>query len=101
MPSITVRNIPEPVHRRLRIRAARNGRSMEAELRAILALVTGSSREKPHLKGESASDAKASAASAASGDDLVLFEDEMLPQEDDALQKVRAILKAKAVNEAA
>jgi len=34
--SITVRNLPEEVHKRLRQRAARAGRSMEAEIREIL-----------------------------------------------------------------
>ncbi len=41
MPSVTVRHVPEEIHRRLRIRAARNGRSMEAELRQVLALAAG------------------------------------------------------------
>lgn len=36
MPILTIRNVPEDVHARLRIRAARAGRSMEAEVRAIL-----------------------------------------------------------------
>jgi plasmid stability protein len=36
MATITVRNLPEPVHRALRVRAAEHGRSMEAEVRAIL-----------------------------------------------------------------
>ncbi len=36
MTMLTVRNIPEEVHRALRVRAARRGRSMEAELRDIL-----------------------------------------------------------------
>jgi len=33
---LTVRNLPEEVHRALRISAARHGHSMEAEVRAIL-----------------------------------------------------------------
>ena len=33
---LTVRNIPNEVHRALRARAARHGHSMEAEVRAIL-----------------------------------------------------------------
>lgn len=37
MPSITVRNVPPAVHRALRARAARHGRSAEAEIRDILA----------------------------------------------------------------
>lgn len=36
MPSITVRNLPEETHRALRVRAAMEGRSTEAEVRAIL-----------------------------------------------------------------
>ena len=36
MASLNIRNLPEHVHRRLRIRAAEAGRSMEAEARAIL-----------------------------------------------------------------
>lgn len=37
MPSITVRNVPDEVHRALRVLAARHGRSAEAEIRDILA----------------------------------------------------------------
>lgn len=36
MAMLTVRNIPNEVHRALRVRAARHGRSMEAEAREIL-----------------------------------------------------------------
>lgn len=36
MPTLTIRHLPEEVKRRLRIRAAEHGRSMEAEVRAIL-----------------------------------------------------------------
>lgn len=36
MPSITVRNIPDEVHRAIRVRAAQHGRSTEAEVRSIL-----------------------------------------------------------------
>lgn len=36
MPVLTIRNLPADVHARLRVRAARAGRSMEAEARAIL-----------------------------------------------------------------
>ncbi len=36
MPSITVRNVPDEVHRALRVRAAKHGRSAEAEIREIL-----------------------------------------------------------------
>lgn len=36
MPSITVRNIPDEVHRAIRVRAATHGHSTEAEVRSIL-----------------------------------------------------------------
>ncbi len=36
MPSVTIRNVPEEVHRAIRVRAARHGRSIEAEMRDIL-----------------------------------------------------------------
>ena len=36
MPSITIRNIPDEVHRAIRVRAATHGRSAEAEVRSIL-----------------------------------------------------------------
>jgi len=36
MPVLTVRNVPEDVHRALRLRAAQHGRSTEAEVRSIL-----------------------------------------------------------------
>ncbi len=36
MAMLTVRNLPEEVHRALRLRAARHERSTEAEVRAIL-----------------------------------------------------------------
>ena len=37
MAMLTVRNLPDDVHRALRVRAALHGRSAEAEVRAILA----------------------------------------------------------------
>lgn len=36
MATVTVRNLPEEVHRALRVRAAMHGRSTEAEIRSIL-----------------------------------------------------------------
>ena len=36
MPVLTVRNLPDEVHRGLRLRAVHHGRSTEAEVRAIL-----------------------------------------------------------------
>jgi len=37
MPSITIRNVPDEVHRALKTMAVRHGRSTEAEIRDILA----------------------------------------------------------------
>ena len=36
MAAVTIRNLPEEVHRALKVRAARHNRSTEAEMRAIL-----------------------------------------------------------------
>lgn len=36
MPSITVRNVPDEVHRALSVLAAQHGRSAEAEIRNLL-----------------------------------------------------------------
>jgi plasmid stability protein len=36
MPTLTIRNVDAELQQRLRVRAAQNGRSMEAELRHIL-----------------------------------------------------------------
>ncbi len=42
MASVSIRDLDDGVRERLRTRAARNGRSMEAEIRAILADAVGS-----------------------------------------------------------
>lgn len=41
MAAINIRNLPDDVHRRLRVRAARAGRSMEAEAREIITRACG------------------------------------------------------------
>jgi hypothetical protein len=41
--TLTIRNIPDPVHRGLRLRAARSGRSVEAEVREILSQASAAS----------------------------------------------------------
>ncbi len=41
MASLMIRNLDDDVKRRLRLRAAENGRSMEAEAREILRLTVG------------------------------------------------------------
>jgi len=40
MATVTVRNLPDAVHRALRVRAAQHGRSTEAEIRVILEHIT-------------------------------------------------------------
>ncbi|MEO5348545.1 MAG: plasmid stabilization protein [Magnetococcus sp. YQC-3] len=45
MAMLTVRNLPDDVHRALKVRAARHGRSTEAEVREILESVV-----KPELR---------------------------------------------------
>lgn len=37
MRAVTIRNVPEEVHRAIRIRAAQNGRTLQAEMCEILA----------------------------------------------------------------
>jgi plasmid stability protein len=50
MSTLTVRNIEPVVKEQLRVRAARNGRSMEAEVRAILAAAVDAQRDRePNL----------------------------------------------------
>ena len=36
MATVTVRNLPDEIHRALKLRAAQNGRGIEAEIRHIL-----------------------------------------------------------------
>jgi plasmid stability protein len=49
MASITIRNLDDDVKRRLRIRAAGHGRSMEEEAREILREVVGEARRSQNL----------------------------------------------------
>jgi plasmid stability protein len=53
MASITIRRLPENTKRRLRIRAARNGRSMEQEARELLESGLARADAKPENLGES------------------------------------------------
>jgi plasmid stability protein len=47
MAAVTIRNLPEETHRALKVRAARHGRSTEAEIREIIeAAVRPASRVK-------------------------------------------------------
>ena len=45
MATLTIRNVDPEVQKRLRVRAAQNGRSMEAELRQILKDAIGAAPE--------------------------------------------------------
>lgn len=45
MAALSIRNLDDRVKERLRIRAARHGRSMEAEIRDILAEAVGETRQ--------------------------------------------------------
>ncbi len=47
MAVLNIRNLPDDVHARLRVRAAEHGRSMEAEARAILAAACSSDSPEP------------------------------------------------------
>jgi plasmid stability protein len=49
--SITIRNLDEPLKRRLRIRAAEHGRSMEEEVREILRVALGGPTASPQGLG--------------------------------------------------
>ena len=49
MATLTIRNLPDDVRDRIRVRAARNGRSMEAEARSLL---SGAVRETPASASE-------------------------------------------------
>ena len=46
MATLNIRNLPDEVHRRLRMRAAEHGRSMEAEARTILAEACSKKRKR-------------------------------------------------------
>jgi plasmid stability protein len=52
MASITIRRLPENTKRRLRIRAARNGRSMEQEARELLQIALTQPDPQPDNLGE-------------------------------------------------
>jgi plasmid stability protein len=49
MATITIRGLDDAVKKRLRVRAARHGRSMEAEAREILKVGVATSEREPNL----------------------------------------------------
>ena len=50
MATITIRNLPDEVRDKLRVAAAKNGRSMEAEARTVLTERFTSQGQKPSLE---------------------------------------------------
>ncbi len=100
MKSITIRKVPEPVHRQLRIRAAKNGRSLEAELRAILLRLAHkeSGAKMPQLteRNDGAADEMTAGRS-----EIALTERDVVLGSDDAMKKVRKILREEPVSAAA
>lgn len=99
MPSVTIRNIPDEVHRRLRIRAAKNGRSMEAELRAVLAIVAGVARSRTALAASG--DAAEAVVEALPDSEPAAPEKVYSLPPDSALNKVRELLKTQISEDAA
>lgn len=51
MATVTIRNLPDEIHRAIRVQAAQHGRSTEAEIREILAQSV-SAEERPRLGTE-------------------------------------------------
>ena len=49
MATLTIRKVDAGVKERLRVRAARHGRSMEAEIRSILSEAVADDRDRPEL----------------------------------------------------
>ena len=99
MKSITIRKVPEPVHRQLRIRAAKNGRSLEAELRTVLlrlARIEGDSANKP----PAAASEKNLAIDGGGQSEITLTKDEISLGADAAMKKVRKILREDAADAA-
>jgi plasmid stability protein len=87
MKSITIRQVPEETHRLLRIRAARNGRSLEAELRAVLgALTRPRPAPRPVAQAETTCEAEC----------LPLMEKDISIDAVQARRKIREILRREA-----
>ena len=81
MASLLIRNLSDEVKKRLRIRAAENGRSMEEEGRlAIEAFVRDNRAEKPDSKMSWVEELRASFAEVGFADDLVIPPREPMPE---------------------
>lgn len=99
MKSITIRKVPEPVHRQLRIRAAKNGRSLEAELRTILLRLARIEDDSAKKSTATASNKKLTNDSAGQSE-ITLSKDEISLGADAAMHKVRKILRENTSSEA-
>lgn len=98
MKSITIRKVPEPVHRQLRIRAAKNGRSLEAELRSVLLRLARIDGAAAKLTPVAASDSGPAADLAAAQREITLTDRDVASGRDDAMKKVRKILREGAMS---
>jgi len=97
MPSVTIRNVDPEVHRRLRIRAAMNGRSMEGEIRAILSIAAmRANREKPAETDDSGRVINGVGAVQSSTED-----GDIALTKNDAIAKVRKIIREQQTEDAA
>lgn len=76
MAAITIRNLPDDVHRAIRVRAAQHGRSTEAEVRDIL---EQAAKPKDRLKLGTLLVSIAREAGGLTQDELALFEREKTP----------------------
>ena len=97
MKSITIRKVPEPVHRQLRIRAAKNGRSLEAELRAILLRLAhkeGGAKTQPMTERNSGAADELTAVQS----EIALTDRDVALGSDEAMKKVRKILREEPVS---
>lgn len=68
MPTLTIRNIDEWTHQALRVRAAKHGRSMEAEVRDLLEQIV---RQPDKTPGEIGREIHAAFAKLGGADDLI------------------------------
>ncbi|MEZ5919782.1 MAG: hypothetical protein R3C60_00365 [Parvularculaceae bacterium] len=97
MPSVTIRNVDPEVHRRLRIRAAMNGRSMEGEIRAILTIAaTRANREKSAETDNSGRVVNGAGAVQSSTEEA-----DIALTKNDAIAKVRKIIREQQTEDAA
>lgn len=76
MATLNIRNLPDDVHHRLRMRAAEHGRSMEAEVRVILTEACLSGRKSRATAAEATAkphDCKRSSTSSMAGRNLTIW----------------------------